>query len=147
MVTISLGSDHGGLEYKNAIRDHLVKLGYNVIDVGTDCLDSCHYPEFGLKAAELVGAGEAKFGIVVCTSGEGISMAANKVKGVRCGIAYNDEVTRFMRLHNDANMIAFGQKYMSLSDVLFRVDLFLNTEFEGGRHATRVQMIKDYENK
>ena len=146
MLKISIGSDHGGLEYKEAIKNHL-KGKYEVIDVGTNSSDSCHYPEFGIKAAELVGSKECEFGIVVCTSGEGIMMAANKVKGVRCGLGYNDDVSRLMRQHNNANMIAFGQKFMALEDVLRRVDIFLSTEFECGRHATRVQMIVDQENK
>ena len=81
--------------------------------------------------------------MVICTSGEGISIAANKVKGVRCGIAYNDDVARLMRQHNNANVISFGQAFMSLEDVLRRVDIFLNTEFEGGRHQTRVDMISN----
>ena len=146
MLKISIGSDHGGLEYKEAIKNHL-KGKYEVIDVGTYSSDSCHYPEFGIKAAELVSSKECEFGIVICTSGEGIMMAANKVKGVRCGIGYNDDVARLMRQHNDANMIAFGQKFMALEDVFRRIDIFLSTEFEGGRHATRVQMIIDQENK
>lgn len=144
MLKISIGSDHGGFAYKEAIKEHL-KGKYEVIDVGTHDENSCHYPEFGIKAAHLVGSGECAFGILVCTSGEGIMMSANKVKGVRCGIGYNDEVSALMRMHNDANMIAFGQKFMALEDVLRRVDIFLSTEFEGGRHATRVQMIKDEE--
>ena len=82
---------------------------------------------------------------MVCTSGEGICMAANKIKGVRCGIAYNDEVAKLMRQHNDANVIAFGEKFMELEDVLKRVDIFLATEFEGGRHQTRVDLIKELE--
>ena len=144
MLKISIGSDHGGLAYKEEIKKHLAGK-YEVIDVGTNSLDSCHYPEFGIKAAKLVASGECSFGIVVCTSGEGIMMAANKVKGVRCGIGYNDEVSSLMRQHNDANMIAFGQKFMALEDVLRRIDIFLSTKFEGGRHATRVQMILDEE--
>ena len=144
MLKISLGSDHGGFAYKEAIKKHL-EGKYEVIDVGTHDENSCHYPEFGIAAARLVGSGECTFGILVCTSGEGIMMSANKVKGVRCGLGYNDEVSRLMRQHNDANMIAFGQKFMDLEDVLRRVDIFLSTEFEGGRHATRVQMIKDEE--
>ena len=144
MLKISIGSDHGGLEYKEAIKEHL-KGKYEVVDVGTHSKDSCHYPEFGLAAAKLVGSKECDFGIVVCTSGEGIMMSANKVKGVRCALGYNDEVSALCRQHNDANMIAFGQKFMPLEDVLRRVDIFLNTPFEGGRHATRVQMITDYE--
>ena len=144
MLKISLGSDHGGFAYKEAIKKHL-ECKYEVIDVGTFSEDSCNYPEFGIKAAKLVSSGECVFGILVCTSGEGIMMSANKVKGIRCGIGYNDDVSMFMRLHNNANMIAFGQKFMNLDDVLRRVDIFLETEFEGGRHATRVQMIMDEE--
>ena len=144
MLKISLGSDHGGFAYKEAIKKHL-EGKYEVIDVGTFSEESCNYPEFGIKAAKLVSSGECTFGIVVCTSGEGIMVSANKVKGIRCGIGYNDDVSMFMRLHNNANMIAFGQKFMELEDVLRRVDIFLSTEFEGGRHATRVQMIMNEE--
>ena len=145
MLKISIGSDHGGFAYKEEIKKHLAGK-YEIIDVGTCDENSCHYPEFGFKAAELVGSGQCTYGIVICTSGEGISIAANKIKGVRCGIGYNDEVSALMRMHNDANMIAFGQKFMSLEDVLRRVDIFLSSKFEGvGRHATRVQMIIDKE--
>lgn len=146
MLKISIGSDHGGFKYKEAIKKHL-EGKYEVIDVGTYSEESCHYPVFGIKTAELVAKGECQFGIVVCTSGEGIMMAANKVKGVRCAIGYNDEVSALSRKHNDANMIAFGQNFMELNDVLRRVDIFLQTAFEGGRHQTRVQMINDEENK
>ena len=135
-MKIAVGSDHGGLEYKNAIKEHLEKQGHEVIDVGTYTKDSCHYPIYGAEVARKVASKECNFGVVVCTSGEGISMAANKIKGVRCGIAYNDEVARLMRQHNDANVISFGQKFMELDDVLRRVDIFVSTEFEGGRHQT-----------
>ena len=91
--------------------------------------------------AKSVASGNSNFGIVICTSGEGIAMAANKVDGVRCGIAYNDEVAKLMRQHNDANVIAFGQKFMSYDDVERRVHIFLETEFEGGRHQNRVDML------
>ena len=144
-MRIAVGSDHGGLEYKNAIKEHLEKQGHQVTDVGTYSKDSCHYPLFGAEVARKVASKECDYGVVVCTSGEGISMAANKIKGVRCGIGYNDEVTALSRMHNNANMIAFGQKFMALEDVLRRVDIFLSTDFEGGRHATRVQMIMDEE--
>ena len=144
MLKISLGSDHGGFAYKEAIKKHL-EGKYEVIDVGTFSEESCNYPEFGIKAAKLVSSGECTYGILVCTSGEGIMMSANKVKGIRCGVGYNDDVSMYMRLHNNANMIAFGQKFMELEDVLRRIDIFLSTEFEGGRHATRVQMIMDEE--
>ena len=145
MKKVVVGSDHGGIEYKNAIKEHLQKEGYEVIDVGTYTKDSCHYPLFGIEAAKKVASKECDFGVVVCTSGEGISIAANKIKGIRCGIAYNDEVARLMRQHNNANMISFGQAFMNLDDVLKRVDIFLNTEFEGGRHQTRVEMIENAE--
>ena len=144
MLKISIGSDHGGLAYKEAIKKHL-EGKYEVVDVGTYSEDSCHYPQFGIAAAKLVSSGQCDFGIVVCTSGEGIMIAANKVKGVRCAMGYCDEVSALARQHNDDNMIAFGQKFMALEDVLRRVDIFLSTDFEGGRHATRVQMIIDEE--
>lgn len=146
-LKISLGSDHGGLEYKQHLYTYLKEKGYEVIDVGTDSFDSCHYPLFGIKAAELVRDSLVDFGVVICTSGEGICMSANKVKGVRCGIGYNDDVSRLMRQHNNANMVAFGQKFTSLPDMLKRVDIFLETPFEGGRHQHRVDLILDYENK
>ena len=107
MLKISIGSDHGGFAYKEAIKEHL-KGKYEVIDVGTHDENSCHYPEFGIKAANLVATGECAFGILVCTSGEGIMMSANKVKGVRCGIGYNDEVSALMRMHNDATIFWAG---------------------------------------
>lgn len=144
-MNIAIGSDHGGFEYKEAIKKHLESLGHKVVDVGTYSLDSCHYPIFGAEVGRKVASNECEFGIVVCTSGEGICMAANKIKGVRCGIAYNDEVASLMRQHNDANVIAFGQKFMALEDVVRRVDIFLNTKFEGGRHQTRVDLIKSLE--
>ena len=145
MMKIAIGCDHGGLEYKDAVKKHLLSKGYEVIDVGTNSLDSCHYPIYGAEVGRKVASGECRFGIVICTSGEGISIAANKIKGVRCGLAYNDDVARLMRQHNDANVIGFGQKFMALDDVIRRVDIFLNTEFEGGRHQTRVDLIKDLE--
>ena len=145
MMKIAIGCDHGGLEYKDAVKKHLLSRGYEVIDVGTNSLDSCHYPIYGAEVGRKVASGECRFGIVICTSGEGISIAANKIKGVRCGLAYNDDVARLMRQHNDANVIGFGQKFMALDDVIRRVDILLNTEFEGGRHQTRVDLIKDLE--
>ena len=145
MLKIAIGSDHGGLEYKNAIKDHLENKGYKVVDVGTYTKDSCHYPLFGAEVARKVASKECDFGVVVCTSGEGISIAANKIKGVRCGIAYNDDVARLMRQHNNANVISFGQAFMSLEEVLRRVDIFLNTPFEGGRHQIRMDLIDDLE--
>lgn len=147
MLKIAIGSDHGGYDQKEVIINHLKEKGYEVVDVGTNSTASCNYPVYGEKVADLVANHDVDYGIVVCTSGEGICMSANKVKGVRCGIAYNDEVARLMRQHNDANVVAFGAKFMSDKDVIRRVDIFLSTEFEGGRHQKRVDLINLIENK
>jgi ribose 5-phosphate isomerase B len=141
-MKISIACDHGGLDTKNALVEMLKAEGNEVIDCGTYTTDSCDYPDFARKAAELVASGEVDKGIVVCTSGEGVMMTANKVRGVRCGMGYNDEVSALMRQHNNANMIAFSQKFMDLEDVKRRTHIFLNTEFEGGRHLRRVEKIE-----
>ncbi len=141
-MKISIACDHGGLDTKNALVEMLKQEGNEVIDCGTYTTDSCDYPDFARKAAELVASGEVDKGIVVCTSGEGVMMTANKVRGVRCGMGYNDEVSALMRQHNNANMIAFSQKFMDLEDVKRRTHIFLNTEFEGGRHLRRVEKIE-----
>ena len=142
-MVIAIGCDHGGFQRKEEAKEYLQSLGHEVIDCGTYSLDSCDYPIFGRKVAELVSEGKANFGVVICTSGEGIMMAANKVKGVRCGLAYNDEVASLMRQHNNANVISFGAKFMNKEEVLHRIDIFLNTEFEGGRHERRVNLIEN----
>ena len=141
-MIIAIGCDHGGYQRKEEVKEHLTKLGHEVIDCGTNSLDSCDYPLFGRAVAELVSEGKTNYGIVICTSGEGIMMAANKVKGVRCGLGYNDEVASLMRQHNNANVISFGAKFMNKEEVLRRVDIFLNTAFEGGRHERRVNLIE-----
>ncbi|MBQ0008978.1 MAG: ribose 5-phosphate isomerase B [Firmicutes bacterium] len=141
-MKISIASDHAGYAYKEEIKKYLAAKGHEIVDCGTHSLDSCDYPIFGKAAAEKVANKEVDFGILVCSSGEGIAIAANKVKGVRAGIAYNDDVARLMRQHNNANMIAFGASFMALEDVLKRVDIFLSTEFEGGRHERRVNEIE-----
>jgi len=144
-MRIVVASDHGGFEYKNEIRRHLEKRGFQVLDVGTFSNESVNYPDYAAAAAKKVSNGDADRGILVCTSGEGVMIAANKVKGVRAGIGYNDTVSRLLREHNDANVISFGQKFMELDDVIRRVDIFLETPFNGGRHANRVEIIKNIE--
>ena len=141
-MKISLASDHAGYAYKEEIKKYLEKKGHELVDCGTYSLESCDYPIFAKEAAKKVANKEVDFGILVCSSGEGIAIAANKVKGVRAGIAYNDDVARLMRQHNNANMIAFGASFMKLEDVLRRVDIFLATDFEGGRHERRVNEIE-----
>ncbi len=144
-MKISLGSDHAGFELKEQIKTYLLNKGYEVIDEGPTSLERVDYPDYGAKVGRRVVSKEADFGIVCCGSAEGISIAANKIKGVRCGIGYNDEVSKLLRQHNDANVIAFAGRFMSVEEVLPRVDLFLNTPFEGGRHSQRVEKIKELE--
>ena len=144
-MKISIASDHGGFDLKESIIQHLKELGHEVIDEGTYDKASVDYPLFARKTANDVAEKRAEFGILCCTSGEGIMITANKVKGIRCGIGYNDEVAAKMREHNDCNIIAFGGSYMDANDVLKRVDIFLNTPFEGGRHQRRVDEIMEVE--
>ncbi len=142
-MKIAIGCDHGGFELKEQLRRYLSSNGYEVVDCGTTSVESCHYPVFGKMVAKKILNSEAERGIVVCTTGEGISMACNRFKGIRCGIAYNDEVTRMMRAHNNANVISFGARFTSLEDAIRRVNVFLNTKFEGGRHQTRIDMLDE----
>ena len=142
-MRIAIGSDHAGFLAKEEVVKFLKEKGYEVEDVGTNSKDSCDYPIFGKKVAELVASGNAKYGVVICSSGEGIMMAANKVKGIRCGIAYNDEVASLLRQHNDANVISFGANFMSVEDIKRRLLIFLNTDFLGERHLRRVNLIEE----
>lgn len=142
-MKVVIASDHAGYAYKEEIKAFLNSKGIIVIDVGTNSTESCDYPIFAHQAAEKIAGGEAEFGVLVCSSGEGIAIAANKTKGVRAGIAYNDEVAGLMRQHNNANMIAFGATFMKLPDVLRRIEIFLKTPFEGGRHERRVKEIEN----
>ena len=144
-MKIALGSDHAGFELKEAIKAYLTEKGYEVFDEGTHSPESVDYPIYAEKTANDVVSGKAEFGILCCGSAEGISIAANKVKGIRCGIGYNDEVTGLLRMHNNANMVAFAGRFMETADVLKRVDIFLSTEFMGDKHLRRVNMIADLE--
>ena len=141
-MVISLASDHGGLELKNKIGEYLTQLGHTVRDFGTATLESCDYPDFARPAALAVAKGECERGILVCTTGIGVSMVANKVKGVRCALCVNPDMAHMTRLHNNANVIAMGQKYVDFETAKQIVDEFLNTPFEGGRHAQRVDKIE-----
>ena len=145
-MKIVLGSDHGGVDYKSQLKEFLIESGYEVIDVGTNSKDPASWSEFGLKAAMCIKNNQADAGIVFCKSGEGVCIAANKVKGVYCGIAYNDETAIKCKTHDGCNMIAFGCEYMSIEDVKRRTILFLNSEFEGGRHLERLNFLKNFEN-
>ena len=142
-MKIAIGSDHGGFLLKEDLKKYLLDNGYEVEDVGTYSLDSCHYPEFAIKCARQVTEGVCRFGIIVCTTGEGVTMAANKIKGVRAGLAYNTDVARLMREHNDANVMTLGAKFTTFKEASERLDAFLNAKFLEGRHAIRVQMINN----
>ncbi len=144
-MKVALGSDHAGFELKEEIKKYLISKEYDVLDEGPSTPDRVDYPDYGAKVGRVVASKEADYGIVCCGSAEGISIAANKIKGIRCGIGYNDEVSKLLRQHNDGNMIAFAGRFMTVEEVLPRVDLFLNTPFEGGRHVERVAKIANLE--
>jgi len=146
-MKIALACDHGGLNLKNSIIKELTSHGYEVVDFGTNTTDSCDYPDFALPAAEAVASGECEKGIVVCSTGIGVSIVANKVPGVRCAHCHDTYCAEFTRLHNDANMLALGEKVVGVGYALKIVNTFLNTEFEGGRHQRRVDKITAIEKK
>ena len=144
-MKIIVASDHAGFKYKEEILAFLTSKGYALIDGGTYNEGSCHYPEYAISASEKVVNKEADFGVLICGSGIGISIASNKVKGARCAVGYHDEATIRSRIDNNANLIAFGSRYMAMQDILRRIELFLKTPYEGGRHQTRIDLIEDYE--
>lgn len=146
-MKLIIASDHAGFANKKMVIDALTKLGFSIIDGGTFNEGSCHYPEYALSAAERVVAKEAQFGVLICGSGIGVSIAANKVKGARCALGYHDEAVKRARIDNDANLIAFGARYMTIEEMLKRIQMFVHTPYEGGRHQTRLDIIADYEKK
>ena len=141
MMKIALGTDHAGFEYKEAIRKHLQTLGHEVQDFGTFSNESVDYPLFIRPAAESVADGLCDLGIVLGGSGNGEAMAANKVKGVRCALCWSEETAKLAKEHNDANVLSIGQRQISKELALKIVDTWLNTEFEGGRHTRRIEML------
>lgn len=146
-MNISIACDHGGLELKEQIKQHLLDNGHTVVDCGTNSTDSCDYPDYAELASQKVAQGECQFGVVVCTTGIGVSIVANKVKGVRCALCQNVDMAKMTRLHNNSNMIAFGAKYTDQSTAYEMVDTFIATPFEGGRHQRRIDKITAIENK
>ena len=144
-MKISIGCYHGGFALKEQVAEHLKQLGHEVVDCGTYSTDSCDYPEFGAKAARMVADGQCQRGVVICTTGIGISISANKVKGIRCALCMNTDMAMMTRKHNDANMIAMGAKYVTPQLAFEMVDIFLATDFEGGRHQIRVDKLMNIE--
>lgn len=141
-MKIALGSDHAGFEYKQAIRDWLQARGHQVVDFGTTSNAPVDYPDFIRPAAEAVARGECERGIVLGGSGNGEAMAANKVRGIRCALCWNEETARLARQHNDANMLSLGQRTIPLDLALRLVEIWLATAFEGGRHLNRIRKIE-----
>ncbi len=140
-MKISIGNDHAGPEYKKAIVEMLKAKGHEIINYGTDTIDSVDYPDFGHAVANDVSEGKADFGIVICGSGNGIAMAVNKHPKVRAALCWMKEIAVLARQHNDANIISIPSRYTSVNQVLEMVDAFINTSFEGGRHQARVDKI------
>ena len=144
-MKISIACDHGGYELKKIVKEWLTNNGHEVLDFGTNSLDSCDYPDFGRPAAEAVRDKKVDRGIVICTTGIGMSIVANKVKGVRCALVSNTEGASLTRRHNDSNVLALGAKFTTPSLALEIVKIWLETPFEGGRHQRRVDKIMDIE--
>ncbi len=142
---IVLSSDHAAIALRQAIAAYVAARGWVVVDIGPVTAESTHYPAHGAAAARLVASGDCRFGIVLCGTGQGIMMAANKIKGIRCGVCSDTFSARMIRQHNDANMLALGARVVGEGLALDIVDAFLSAQFEGGRHAARVAMIKALE--
>ena len=142
---IALACDHGAYDLKEALKKHLTELGLEYKDFGTDSKASCDYPDFAGPAALAVASGECDRGIVCCTTGIGVSITANKVKGICCALLHDLMSARLTRQHNDTNMMAIGAAVTGEKLALEIVDTWLGTEFEGGRHARRVEKMMSYE--
>ena len=137
-MKISMGSDHAGFSYKEAIKTVLIEEGHEVEDFGTHTSEECDYPEFVRPAADAVARGECERGIVLGRSGNGEAMVANKVRGVRCALCWDLRSARLSRQHNDANVLSLGERMISLDAALEIVAIWLNTDFDGGRHQRRI---------
>ena len=145
-MKIAIGNDHAAVEMKNHIVKYLEAKGYEMVNFGTDTNESCDYPLYGKKVADAIKNGECELGILICGTGIGISLAANKVKGIRAAVCSEGYSARLTRQHNNANIIAFGTRVVDEKTAENIVDEFLNAEYEGGRHQKRVDMITAIEN-
>lgn len=140
-MKIGIGNDHAAVEMKNDVVAYLEEKGYEVVNYGTDTHDSCNYPEYGEKVGKAVAAKEVDLGILICGTGVGISLAANKVRGIRAVVCSEPYSARLSRQHNDTNVLAFGARVIGIEMAKMIIDEWLNAEFMGGRHQTRVDMI------
>lgn len=142
---IAVGSDHGGFRLKEEVKNYLQEKGYQVRDFGTDTEDSVDYPDFALQAARAVAAGEFQAGILICGTGIGMSISANKVKGIRAALCHDTFSARMSREHNDAQVLCMGQRVIGTGLALDIVKVWLESKFTGGRHCRRVEKIQSYE--
>ena len=144
-MKLAIGNDHVAVDMKNVIRAHLESRGIEVLDVGTNSTERFHYPISGYKVARLVADGEVDGGVLICGTGVGISLAANKVQGIRACVCSDPYTARLSRQHNNTNIIAFGARVIGIETARMIVDEWLAAEFEGGRHQTRIDMIAEIE--
>lgn len=144
-MKIAMGNDHGGTELKWVIKEYLESKGHEIVNYGTDTNESCDYPVYGRKVAEVVAAGEADCGILICGTGVGISIAANKVKGIRAAVCSDCATARLVKQHNNANILAFGARIVGIELAKDICDAYLEAEFEGDRHIRRISMIHEIE--
>ena len=146
-MKIAIGNDHAAVGMKWEIIKYLESKGHEMVNFGTDTLESCDYPVYGKAVGEAVASGEADCGILICGTGVGISLAANKVKGVRAAVCLEPVTARLTKLHNNSNIICFGERIVGMEMAKAIVDAYLDTEFEGGRHQRRIDMIMAIENE
>lgn len=146
-MKIGIGNDHAAVDMKNQVVEYLEGKGYEVVNFGTDTYESCNYPEYGEKVGRAVAVGDVDLGILICGTGVGISLAANKVKGVRAVVCSEPYSAKLSRQHNNTNILAFGARVIGIELAKMIIDEWLSAEFEGGRHQTRVDMITAIENK
>ena len=140
-LTIAIGADHAGFEYKELLKTYLTEKGYTVLDFGTDSTASVDYPDYVHPLAAEVASGQIEMGILICGSANGVCMTANKHRDIRAALCWNVEVAKLSRQHNNANIICLPARFVTIDDAQQMVDAFLTTEFEGGRHQTRVDKI------
>ena len=146
-MKIAIGNDHAAVELKNTMVEYVTGLGHEVVNFGTDTTESCHYPVYGEKVARSVASGECDCGILICGTGVGISIAANKVKGIRAAVCSEPTTARLVKEHNNANIIAFGARIVGEETAKEIVKAYLNAKFLGGRHQTRIDMLHEIENR
>lgn len=146
-MKVAIGNDHAATELKFQVKEYLESKGYEVVNYGTDTSDSCNYPEYGEAVGKAVASGEADAGVLICGTGVGISIAANKVKGIRAVVCSEPVTARLSKLHNDSNIVAFGARIVGFETAKAILDAWFETEYEGGRHQKRVDMIAEIENR